>query len=239
MGYWASVAKRAAVEAAKDAKVETRIGVVILFVTQAVIALGIFLVVGELSDANLWTRVMTALLPFALYPLVFLFRMTTVPAAIKGEDDSKAAALARAALDDPLANQLIITATIDNEYEDAPQNLIAVVRFGIGIDTPTQLDGAVVAAALEGGNDPAVMRCQPAIVRRGQGTAFRLPIGTTETLGKRGVVVVTVRTQYGAVGKPATRLVEKAMRLTYADRHAIVECASTIVMESEVPAPAT
>lgn len=87
--YWGEVAKRAARQAAKDAKLDTAAGVVVLFVSQAAIGIGLFVLLGQLTDANLWTRVMTGLAPFIIYPLAFVARMLTVPAAMARESHAK------------------------------------------------------------------------------------------------------------------------------------------------------
>ena len=57
----------------------------ILLVTQAIVGLLIFLALGELSDASLWTRVATSAAPFAAWPVIFAIRVVTVPAAMDAE----------------------------------------------------------------------------------------------------------------------------------------------------------
>jgi hypothetical protein len=93
MSYWNIVARRAAREAARDVKIETRIAVVILLITQAVIGGGLFLALGQLTGANLWTRIMTGLAPFLLYPLAFLARLVIVPIELDAHRQSSIAEL--------------------------------------------------------------------------------------------------------------------------------------------------
>jgi hypothetical protein len=77
--YWGTVAKRAAKQAAKDMRVDSVAAVAIVIAVQTVVGLGLFFVLGKLTDANFWTRVLSVAAPFVVYPLVFLVRMIVTP----------------------------------------------------------------------------------------------------------------------------------------------------------------
>ena len=92
MGYWGTVAKRAAKEAAKDVRLDSAVGVVVLLVSQTIVGAGLFAALGQWTGANIWTRIMTALAPFVVYPLAFTIRMVIVPASLAGEIGERASA---------------------------------------------------------------------------------------------------------------------------------------------------
>lgn len=87
MGYWWKIAKRAAKASARDLKLDSWVAVMNLLLVQGVIALGIFLMSGPLVGGTLWGRILTAAAPFLVFPVVFLVRMITEPAALQKEQE--------------------------------------------------------------------------------------------------------------------------------------------------------
>jgi len=81
MTYWWSVTQRAAKEALGDLRLGL-VPVALSFITQAIIGLVLY---AFLRDASPVTRLASALAPFLAVPLIFGFRMFTVPAAMDGE----------------------------------------------------------------------------------------------------------------------------------------------------------
>ncbi len=85
MGYWARIAKRAVKEALSDLRLGL-IPVAVSFITQAIIGL---ILLAVLRDASPVTRIASALAPFLAFPLIFAFRLFTVPAQIDREQRAK------------------------------------------------------------------------------------------------------------------------------------------------------
>lgn len=89
--YWPMIFRRAAEAAAQD----LRLGAVPLAVSilgQAVLGFALFMAVG-MTSANIPTRIGSALVPFLLFPMFFLYRMTTAPAELDLERQAAIAAL--------------------------------------------------------------------------------------------------------------------------------------------------
>jgi len=94
MEYWWSVARRAWKEAAKAVGLETFQRLIVFLIGQA--ALSFLLWVGmnhSLPDSAIWTRVLTAALPFLLFPLLFLWNFLQVPPILSRETSEQVDAL--------------------------------------------------------------------------------------------------------------------------------------------------
>lgn len=101
---WKDVHGRVWTEAAKAAGLDTRVKVVMAFVGQAVTALLIWLLLGETALAQgSPARVLAAVAPFLMFPILYLWKLATVPVAQYGELQAKIAALeAQAAAQAPV-----------------------------------------------------------------------------------------------------------------------------------------
>lgn len=97
MNYWLGVAKRAGVEAATDVRLG-KVTFAATVISQAVLALVLFTLLG-LTPASLPTRMATAVLPLLVFPVFFLVRLITVPAALDAERSDKIGELERAVED--------------------------------------------------------------------------------------------------------------------------------------------
>jgi hypothetical protein len=83
MGYWGEIAKRAAGRAARD----VRLGIMPLavsFVGQMIVGGGLFILSG-ITSANVQTRVLSAVLPLLVFPIVFVVRLFMAPPALDTE----------------------------------------------------------------------------------------------------------------------------------------------------------
>jgi hypothetical protein len=86
-GYWKEVARRAWQEAAKVARMET---VVLLLVGQAIVGLILWVVLGQAGlQSNLWTRAATSALPFLIFPIVFIWKFLLVPPILAQEQNDR------------------------------------------------------------------------------------------------------------------------------------------------------
>jgi hypothetical protein len=81
-------------EAAAASGIHGRDRVVALLLAQGVIALGIWYLQGpQASEAAEVTRVLTALAPFLIFPVFFVWKLTTVPALLAEETSGRNAEL--------------------------------------------------------------------------------------------------------------------------------------------------
>jgi hypothetical protein len=93
MPYWMEIVKRAFRAAARDAKLDTAANIFGVVFGQILISIILFLLSGNFQGVNWQTRIATTLLPFLLFPAMFLFRMVVEPAVLHKEQID---ALARA-----------------------------------------------------------------------------------------------------------------------------------------------
>jgi hypothetical protein len=96
MKYWGRVATLTAGEAAEDVRLRA-VPVVVSFVAQGIIGVVLFGLAG-LAGANIPLRILSALAPFPSFPILFAYRLATVPATLAG-------ASARQALEDADARE--------------------------------------------------------------------------------------------------------------------------------------
>jgi hypothetical protein len=94
MSYWGEVTRRAATEAAMDVRLG-RVSLAAIIVGQLILAVILFIAAG-FASANLPTRIASAILPLLIFPIFFLFRLLTVPAALDAERRAEIAAQAQA-----------------------------------------------------------------------------------------------------------------------------------------------
>lgn len=85
MGYWKRFAQRAASEARKDAKLDSVVSAVIALIAQGFIAFGIYVALGEFTNATAATRILTAATPFLTFPVAFLIRAAILPKTLDNE----------------------------------------------------------------------------------------------------------------------------------------------------------
>lgn len=82
MGYWGNVSKIAIGQAIKDAKLDSVVTAVIALLAQGLIAICIFIGLGQITNATAVTRVLTALTPFLTFPVAFIIRAALAPPVI-------------------------------------------------------------------------------------------------------------------------------------------------------------
>lgn len=86
MAYWGKVAKRAGREAASLVGLGSAERVVVVLTLQAVVSLLIYIGLGETTlEETIGTRLAVALSPFAVWPVAFLYKLLSVPAAMHAE----------------------------------------------------------------------------------------------------------------------------------------------------------
>ncbi len=97
MGYWREIAKSVGRQALKDAKLDSAVSAVIALLAQALIAFGIFIGLGQFTEATAVTRALTALTPFLTFPVAFVIRFAFAPAlhfqALQAETEENAGRL--------------------------------------------------------------------------------------------------------------------------------------------------
>jgi hypothetical protein len=81
MSYWKCVLRRAALEAAKDAKLDTLASATIHLIVQAVVSVIIWVALGRvLPPGTLWARILATAIPLLTFPIAMGVRVFTVPA---------------------------------------------------------------------------------------------------------------------------------------------------------------
>jgi len=88
-GYWREVSGRAFWAAAKTARIESGEAVVMLIVSQSVLAVLLWYLSG---DANIWVRIGTAALPFLLLAPLYVWKFWTIPPQMAVEASAEHAA---------------------------------------------------------------------------------------------------------------------------------------------------
>jgi hypothetical protein len=83
MRYWGEIAKRAASAAAGDVRLGF-MSLAVSFVGQIIVGAGLFILSG-ITSANVQTRVLSAILPLLLFPIMFVVRLFTAPPALDAE----------------------------------------------------------------------------------------------------------------------------------------------------------
>ena len=87
MSYWVRVLRRAAKEAAKDAKIDTWANAVIAVLAQTLISAAIWIALGRaMPDVTLLTRFFATAAPFLIFPVAFFVRLIVVPSDMAKED---------------------------------------------------------------------------------------------------------------------------------------------------------
>ena len=110
MGYWSKVAKRAGKEAAAAAGLGASDRVIASLVVQALIALAIYLMLGQAGlEAAAFDRIIIACAPFLAIPILFGWKMITVPGALANEEKNESQRL-QDALDDKTAREGVVSA---------------------------------------------------------------------------------------------------------------------------------
>lgn len=83
-GYWRQVSQRALSASAKALRIETAEAVLLVVGSQAILALTLWYVSG---DAQFWTRIATASLPFILLIPLYVWKFIEMPPAMAAETD--------------------------------------------------------------------------------------------------------------------------------------------------------
>src|SRR5215210_1935857 len=96
MDYWRLVLRRAVRETARDTKLDTGAGAMMVLVG-AVLASGVLWVLlgYALPDSSLWARVVVAAVPLLWLPIALVMRLAAVPPALHGEAIRRIAELER------------------------------------------------------------------------------------------------------------------------------------------------
>jgi hypothetical protein len=90
MSYWKRVLRRAALEAAKDAKVDTLASATIHLIVQAVVSVIIWVALGHvLPPGTLWARIRATTIPLLTFPIAMGVRVFTVPADMAQGDEAQ------------------------------------------------------------------------------------------------------------------------------------------------------
>jgi hypothetical protein len=90
MSYWKRVLRRVALEAAKDAKLDTVASATIHLVVQGVVSLIIWVALSHvLPPGTLWARILGTAVPLLTFPIAMGVRFFTVPADVSREDKSE------------------------------------------------------------------------------------------------------------------------------------------------------
>jgi hypothetical protein len=90
MSYWKRVLRRVALEAAKDAKLDTVASATIHLVVQGVVSLIIWVALSHvLPPGTLWARILATAVPLLTFPIAMGVRFFTVPADMSREDKSE------------------------------------------------------------------------------------------------------------------------------------------------------
>lgn len=97
MAGWKAAVRRASTEALKAAGIETTERMVVLVISQAVMAAALFFVIKDTAFGDaLWTRILTAALPFLLLPVLFVWKWISMgPRLLAASDSSEAMRAAR------------------------------------------------------------------------------------------------------------------------------------------------
>jgi hypothetical protein len=85
MGYWGEVSRRAWSSSRKTAKIETRQAIVVLILSQTILAFILWRLTG---DAGVTTRIVTTALPFLLIIPLYVWEFVATPAKMARELDA-------------------------------------------------------------------------------------------------------------------------------------------------------
>jgi hypothetical protein len=94
MGYWRLVLRRAVRETARDTKLDTRAGAMMVLVGTVLASGVLWVLLGyALPDSSLWAHVVAAAVPLLTLPTALVMRLAAVPPALHGEATEKIAEL--------------------------------------------------------------------------------------------------------------------------------------------------
>jgi hypothetical protein len=110
MSYWRDVARHAWKGAAKAAKIETKEAITVHVIIQIIAGIVLWFALGPSGlESNLWGRAAAAVAPLLLFPLLFLWKFPTAPAA-----------LAKSAAEDRQRTEGALRAQIEEVREKTP-----------------------------------------------------------------------------------------------------------------------